>query len=564
MAFPEALCKAMEMPLATDYRGFDLKKDKAHKGRFEGSWYTILANLYDLSRAEVEQREKKRQARRLKITVGIVSGVILMLLGLLVYALISRQEAIKQRGIAEKNEEIAKDQTTIAQEREREAKQAAEAERKAKEGEKRQREVAEERARIALSRQAAAHSLNRFDSSLDQSLLLAAQAYAFNPTAEARSALLKCVHPARATAFLFGHDAPVITVAYAPDGRTIASADIRGNVLVWKTTQGIARQALPLADRSPALSLCFCKNGNQLVVGQLNGRVSFWDIAAKPPVLGSEVRWRSGDQPRKAVPIAIRCLDDKGRVAMVNTRGQIAVLDAFKGEILWEGGVDAGERSRYTGAISAAGDVVLASNMGSISMWKVGDAKPLWVRDMPEVKRENEPFVLSAERALPELGWTVVEKRGDPADVMPPVLVEFVSSGMVVVGTRERLRLLERKSGEEEELPEYFAEALRRITLRSFKTTGRISSYYTGGAPGSLIIPTNEGVRRVDLRSPYDFEVKGRRAPALSSAFSPHGDSFAVGYEDRVDRRVADSIGNPSGTRGPVGATSGQRAPSGP
>jgi hypothetical protein len=43
-----------------------------------------------------------------------------MLLGLLVYALISRQEAIKQRGIAEKNEEIAKDQTTIAQEMERE------------------------------------------------------------------------------------------------------------------------------------------------------------------------------------------------------------------------------------------------------------------------------------------------------------------------------------------------------------------------------------------------------------------------------------------------------------
>ena len=410
LAFPQALCELKEMPLATDYRRFDPKKDKVHKGIYEGAWYTILANLYDLSRPEVEQREKKRQARRLKITVGIVSGVILVLLGLLVYALISRQEAIKQRGIAEKNEEIAKDQTTIAQEREREAKQAAEAERKAKEGEKRQREVAEERARIALSRQAAAHSLNRFDSSLDQSLLLAAQAYAFNPTAEARSALLKCVHPAPATAFLFGHDAPVITVAYAPDGRTIASADIRGNVLVWKTTQGIARQALPLADRSPALSLCFCKNGNQLVVGQLNGRVSFWDIAAKPPVLGSEVRWRSGDQPRKAVPIAIRCLDDKGRVAMVNTRGQIAVLDAFKGEILWEGGVDAGERSRYTGAISAAGDVVLASNMGSISMWKVGDAKPLWVRDMPEVKRENEPFVLSAERALPELGWTVVEK----------------------------------------------------------------------------------------------------------------------------------------------------------
>jgi hypothetical protein len=103
-------------------------------------------------------------------------------------------------------------------------------------------------------------------------------------------------------------------------------------------------------------------------------------------------------------------VDDKGRVAIVNTRGQIAVLDGLKGEISWEGGVDVGERSRYTGAISADGDVVLASNMGTVSMWKVGRAEPLWVRDMPEVRRENEPFVLSAQN-LPEMGWTIVERK---------------------------------------------------------------------------------------------------------------------------------------------------------
>jgi len=100
MAFPEALCKAMEMPLATDYRGFDLKKDKAHKGRFEGNWYTILANLYDLSRAEVEQREKKRQAKARRITIGVVSGIIAVLTLALVATLIFWQRAEKQRQVA--------------------------------------------------------------------------------------------------------------------------------------------------------------------------------------------------------------------------------------------------------------------------------------------------------------------------------------------------------------------------------------------------------------------------------------------------------------------------------
>ncbi len=109
MAFPEALCKVMGMPLAANYIGFDPGRDKVNKGVFYGSWYTILANLYDVSRGEIEQRDKKRQARNLKITVGIVSGVILALSALLVYALISRSEAIMQRDLAEKQKKVALD-----------------------------------------------------------------------------------------------------------------------------------------------------------------------------------------------------------------------------------------------------------------------------------------------------------------------------------------------------------------------------------------------------------------------------------------------------------------------
>jgi tetratricopeptide (TPR) repeat protein len=109
MAFPEAMCQVMEMPLAANYLGFDPRKEKVNKGIFYGSWYTILANLYDISRSEIEQRDKKRQARARHITIGLVSGVILILLALLVYALISRQEAIRQRDLAEREKTVALD-----------------------------------------------------------------------------------------------------------------------------------------------------------------------------------------------------------------------------------------------------------------------------------------------------------------------------------------------------------------------------------------------------------------------------------------------------------------------
>ncbi|NIX58042.1 MAG: TIR domain-containing protein, partial [candidate division Zixibacteria bacterium] len=62
-AFPEALCEVMKMPLATSYRNFNPKKDKIDKGKFEVAWHNVLANLYNLGRDVVEQREKKRQQR---------------------------------------------------------------------------------------------------------------------------------------------------------------------------------------------------------------------------------------------------------------------------------------------------------------------------------------------------------------------------------------------------------------------------------------------------------------------------------------------------------------------
>lgn len=100
MAFPDALCEALQMPLAADYRGFDGQRSKVDRGAFEASWYTTLANIYDVSRAQIEEREKKRRARRRTIALGLTAASVSVLAGLSLLAWQQRQDAIRQEHLA--------------------------------------------------------------------------------------------------------------------------------------------------------------------------------------------------------------------------------------------------------------------------------------------------------------------------------------------------------------------------------------------------------------------------------------------------------------------------------
>src|SRR6202008_4394285 len=78
MAFPDALCEVMEIPLAANYLGFDVQKDKINKGAYSDGWFTILADIYETSRSEIEQREKKRRIQARRIAFSALSGSLLV------------------------------------------------------------------------------------------------------------------------------------------------------------------------------------------------------------------------------------------------------------------------------------------------------------------------------------------------------------------------------------------------------------------------------------------------------------------------------------------------------
>ena len=102
-AFPKALYDYFEMPLAVNYLEFDSRHDQVHKGAYFDSWSMLLANIFNLSRSEVEQRERRRRARTLQIAIASTALVFALLISALVVTLISRSEAIEQ-AIAARNE----------------------------------------------------------------------------------------------------------------------------------------------------------------------------------------------------------------------------------------------------------------------------------------------------------------------------------------------------------------------------------------------------------------------------------------------------------------------------
>ena len=255
MAFPQALCDALQMPLATSYLGLDPKRDKITKDRFEGAWYTLLANIFDVRRSEIEQRDRKRQARRRRIFGTAAGLVIVVLSAALAFAVVSRNEAVAQRQVA------------LAEK--------AEAQR--------QRDIAEERRRAALARQlnvAAEAVLGDGAEGARLSLLLSVESLHANWTAEGHQALLAHIDlvPRPPEALGHPHLAPVRALAVSPDGEWIAS-EAEDGTAVWDRAARHEIRRLPPTGRGQRRALAFSPDRRWLVASCQPAAGCVWDTS---------------------------------------------------------------------------------------------------------------------------------------------------------------------------------------------------------------------------------------------------------------------------------------------
>jgi WD40 repeat protein/transcriptional regulator with XRE-family HTH domain len=123
------------------------------------------------------------------------------------------------------------------------------------------------------------------DARPDLSKLLTVAAWRINPSSAARSAMLAAA--ARpGVAILGGYSDTVLSVAFSPDGKTLASGDNDDTVQLWDvaTRQPIG---LPLSDSGAVNWVAFSPDGKTLATGDANGAVQLWDVASPLPTRSS-------------------------------------------------------------------------------------------------------------------------------------------------------------------------------------------------------------------------------------------------------------------------------------
>ena len=294
MAFPQALCDALPLPLAVPYREWNPASDAIDAGSFKPAWYTLLADLYGVSRAEIEARDSARRARD--------------------RATWSRQLATNSNRAQDIDPELAvllaanavkitadADGAVIAE--------AEEALYRAVENFQRRRtfplmvlqghedavwDVQYNAAGTVLVTASEDCSWRLWDAATGRQLASVSGTPKHGPVKAAKfSPDGQCL----ITAHLDGRakfwtsnavrsiylDAHCWDVAYRPDGRAVATASIDGVVKVWDLGTGNTLHSFILP--GPAVTVAFSPDGGRLAAGGRFGIAKVWDLVSSQPEL---------------------------------------------------------------------------------------------------------------------------------------------------------------------------------------------------------------------------------------------------------------------------------------
>jgi WD40 repeat protein len=235
MAFPEALCAVLQMPFAKDFRRFDSAGHERVDGeKHSSAWYWLLADIYNVGREDIEQRDRaRRQRQRRRWTAAVSTLAALAAAALLTMEKLREDKAVQQG--------------------------------------------------VAVSRKLAAQVPGLLDSHLDRAALIALHAYRHSPTADAKGAMLAALtaNP-RLLKFLHGHTASVPALAFSRDGKLLASGSLDSHVIIWKTDTW-QQDGTALENHGRVRNVGFNPYNDILVSSGFDAEINLWDVHSHAP-----------------------------------------------------------------------------------------------------------------------------------------------------------------------------------------------------------------------------------------------------------------------------------------
>ena len=132
---------------------------------------------------------------------------------------------------------------------------------------------------IAVSGQLISQSSILGDTSPTISKLLSIAAWRIHPSKETRYAMLAAAARPE-IAVLSGHAGPVVSVAFSPDGKTLATGSYDHTVQLWDVATGRQIGELLNSQNGPTESMAFSPDGKTLATGGGDGTLRLWDVAA--------------------------------------------------------------------------------------------------------------------------------------------------------------------------------------------------------------------------------------------------------------------------------------------
>ncbi|QRW24997.1 WD-40 repeat-containing protein [Rhizoctonia solani] len=137
---------------------------------------------------------------------------------------------------------------------------------------------------------------------------------------------------------LTGHDKAVYSVAVSPDGRTFASGDGGGKLMMWDGSTGAQLRSISEAHTYRIASIAYSHDGGLLASGSYDMTISLWNTYTWQPI-GDPLRGHS-DRVRcvafssQGDKLASGSVDKTIRIWDVESRTSIAVLEGHTGYVL--------------------------------------------------------------------------------------------------------------------------------------------------------------------------------------------------------------------------------------